>query len=361
MASVDAMSKGAVFETASRNLNALRAMKVGGQRIQEIGRQWGNVSKEIRAGRVVEEIHAMSFNSDAAMKGLNQLKATTNAANGAPTAIADLQIVQGARLVDAAQIKFHATPASTAFHIADARYDGLHRVVPTDQVVQVRTIASKRSGKISIGQRNFAEVAKSASDRVRSHGAESSPLSRAEAIYAAENTSYYANTLAKNQIFRSLKSGAAIGAAVGGGISAVSNLVAYAQERKSGEAALVAVATDTATCAITGAATAGTAIIAELALARAGATALARGAAPVAIGLTTVEIAKDAYRLLSGDINGAKFARRAGTNVIKGSCTWGGMEGGAAIGSVILPGLGTVVGGFLGAIGGALFSGWITR
>lgn len=37
---------------------------------------------------------------------------------------------------------------------------------------------------------------------------------------------------------------------------------------------------------------------------------------------------------------------------------WAGGEGGAALGSAILPGLGTIAGGVLGAVGGGIFGAW---
>jgi len=355
---LDIVAAGSSFEPAVRGVNGVRAAREGAARLQEVAEQWQNTSPERLAGRLAEELHATTFNIDAATKGI-PLKAVTGTASGTPTAPADLTILKGSRPVAAAQVKYHVTPESTTFHVSDVKYDGMQRVVPADQVARVRDLASKR-GVDGLGQRNFPDVAKNASDRIQSQGAESSPISRAEALDAANNTSRVAGKLVTGRIASAVKSGAVTGAAVGGGISVFTNIVAYASDEKSGEDALVDVAKDTATCAATGAAVSGAAVLAETALLRAGAGALAGSAAPVAIGLTAVEMVKDVGRFVNGDIDGERLAVSTGKNVVKGGVTWGGMEGGAAIGTAIFPGVGTVIGGVIGGLGGALFGSWLT-
>ena len=352
-------SDGAVFEAATRGLNGVRAAQHGAARVQEVADQWRNISSERLAGRIAEELHVATFNMDAADKGINHLKAVTGAGSGAPTAAADIAIMNGSQVVDTAQVKFHATPAGTTFHVSDVKYNGMQKVVPSDQVAQVRELAAKR-GVDGLGQRNYPDVANKAADRLRSNGVESSPLSRSEALDAAKNAPRVASDLVANRVVSAVKSGAVMGALVGGGASAVSNLVAYANNQKSGEDALAAITKDTAACAATGAAVSGATVAAEAALIRAGAGALARGAAPVAIGLTAVELAKDVGRLMNGDIDGNKFAGNTAKNVVKGGVTWGGMEAGAALGTVLFPGFGTVIGGIIGGIGGSLFGSWMT-
>lgn len=396
----DAVTKVASFEVAARGLNGVRAaQKVvcateqelvaahngilaaqkGAERIQDVAQHWKNTSQEQIAGRIAEEFHAASYNIDAAAKGLDA-KAATGSSSGLPTAAEDIIITRGRQIVDSAQVKYHATPAKTTLQISRTKYDGLQRVVPSDQHERVREIAAKR-GIDGLGQRNFPDVAKNASDRIRSCGAESTPLSRTEALNIAKAPEQGANKLnslarsremqaqqklrvtkglVKGRLTGAVKSGAAAGAAVGGGISAVSNIIEYANGTKSSKDAVVDTITDTAACAATGAAVSGAAIVAEAALLRVGAGALAGGAAPVAVGLTAVEVVKDFGRLVNGDIDGEKFAKKTGSNLVKGGATWGGMEGGAVIGTAICPGIGTVVGGVVGGLVGALFGSWIT-
>ncbi len=356
---IDAASNGAVFESASRGLNGVRAAQHGASRIQSVADQWGNTSPERLAGRLAEELHAATFNIDAAAKGFNGLQAATGAAKGAATAAADVTVTNGSRIIDQAQLKFHGNPVSTTSNVAKVKYDGMQRVVPADQAQRVREIAGKR-GVDGLGQRNYPDVATNASDRIRSGGAESKPLSRPEALDAAKNPHGVSSELIGGRVGSAVKNGAIAGTVVGGGISVVVNLVAFADGKKSGEDVVVDVLADTAACAASGAAVSGVAVAAEVALVRAGVNTLAGGAMPVAIGLTAVEMVKDVGRLVNGDIDGEKFAGRAGGHVVKGGCTWGGMEGGAALGTLILPGVGTIIGGIVGGITGGLFGGWLT-
>ncbi len=353
-----AAANGVVFESAARSLNGVRAARDGGTSVTKVAEQWRNTSQERIAGRVAEELHAATFNIDASAKGLNAVRATTGASVGMSTASADVTISDAGKLIEQVQVKYHGRPTSTVFDVANVKYDRMQRVVPADQVARVREIAAARKMD-GLGQRNYPEVAKSASDRVRARGAESAPLSRAEALEAATSPQDVARRMVSQQAANAVKNGALVGAAVGGGVSAITNLVAFADGKKTGETALVETLKDTIECAATGGAVSGAAVVAEVALIQAGAGAFAAGAAPVAIALTAVELGKDVGRLCGGSISGEKFLTRAGGHVAKGAITWGAMEGGAALGTLVCPGVGTIIGGVVGGIAGSLFGGWL--
>jgi hypothetical protein len=353
-----AAGNGAAFEGAARGLDAVRAAKDGASRLLEVAEQFQNTTSEQLAGRVAEELHATTFNIDAASKGLRGLRATTTAANGAGTAAADIVITNNGIVTDAAQVKYHGTPAATTFHIADTKYDGMQRIVPADQKERVQELARKR-GVDALGKRNYPDVAENASDRIRSGGAESKPLTLEEVRSAAKNAEKVASELIGKQMAEAVKNGAINGALVGGGVSALSNLIAYARGKKSGKDAVTDTLKDTVTCGVSGAAVSGATLGAETLLIRAGAGTLARGSAPVAIGLTVVNIGKDVGRLVTGEIDAKEFALKAAGNVAKGGATWAGMEAGAAVGTMICPGLGTVLGGVLGGIAGGVAGEWL--
>jgi hypothetical protein len=347
----------AVLEAAARSLDGLRAAQDGAALLQTVADHYRNLSREQLAGLLAENAHATSFSADAAAKAL-PLRALTGASLGTPTAAADVTVLNGGIPVRGAQLKYHANPTATTFHVAPVKYDGLDRVVPADQLEQVRALAGRR-GVDHLGQRNYPAVAEGASDRIRYGGAESAPLTRAEALEAAANPEAFANSLVQGRVATAVKNGAAAGALVGGGISLITNLNAVASGRKSGEDAVVGVLTDTAGCAASGAVVSGLAVGVEGALVRAGLR--SAGAAPVAIALTAVDVGKDFGQLLTGDIDGDEFAGRAAGHVVKGGCTWGGMEAGAALGTALCPGVGTIVGGLVGGIFGGLFGGWLTE
>jgi hypothetical protein len=353
-----AAAAGAIFESGVRSLKGVRAARDGATKIINVAEHWRNTSAERIAGRVAEELHAATFNIDASTKGFNALQANTGSSAGMSTAPADVTIGNAGKVIGQVQVKYHATATSTTFDVAKVKYDGMQRVVPSDQAARVRELARKR-GVDGLRQRNYPEVAKSASDRIRAGEAQSTPLSRAEALDAAKNPRSVATRLVNQQTANAVKNGAIVGAAVGGGVSAITNLVAFADGEKSGRTAFVDTLKDTTACAATGAAVSGAAVAAEVALVRVGAGALAASAAPVAIAIAVVEVGKDVARLCSGDISGEKFVGRAGGHFVRGGIVWGGMEGGAALGTLICPGFGTIIGGIAGGIAGGLFGGWL--
>lgn len=347
----DTICNGSIFESAARSLDAVRQAQQGANRLNRLGDQWARASIEQRAGRMAEELHAATFNIDAASKGLAHLRASTGSAIGCPISAADVIITDAGRAVDHAQVKYCGSHTRTAFEVASAKYDGMQRIVPSDQTELVKQLAEKR-GIDQLGKRNYPDVASNSSDRIKLKSVESKPLTTQEATNAAKDPSCTGGELIKGQMGKAVSRGAVTGAAVGCGISAIQNLTKFSRGEKTGSDALIDTGKDTVCCAATGATVSGVAVATESALLKAGLGGVAKGAAPVAIALTTVDVGKDVFRLVKGDIDGAEFAKRGAGHVAKGGCTWGGMEGGAAIGTMICPGIGTVVGGIIGGICG---------
>lgn len=347
---------GATFASVNAGLNPLRAAQAGAARIRDLTNQWRGYSVERVAGRIAEEWHASTFNVDAASRHI-PLRATTTEAQGYRFAPSDVAIADAAgnKIVDA-QLKYHVTPARTTVGVAGTQYDGMQRIVPSDQLDQVRELARIR-GTDGVGRYNYPDTANHATDRIHAGGAESSPLTRANAIEAARNPTEAGARLVRKHMGKAIANGALAGAAVGGGVSAISNCIAFAKGTKSRTAAAVDTLKDTAGCTASGAAVGGLALVAETALVRMGASALASGAAPVALALTAVDLAKDAARLVTGGIDRTAFTRTSAGHIVKGGLTWAGMEGGAALGTAVVPGVGTVVGAIVGGITGALLGG----
>ena len=257
--------------------------------------------------------------------------------------------MKGGVEVAQAQSKYCGTNAATASEISRAKYDRMQRVVPSDQASDVRTLCAKR-GEDGLGIRNYPDAAETVSDRVRFEGVESVPVSLNEARVAAADPAAAARRLARAEALKTIKHTAVATGAIAGTVSAFTNVRAVLNDEKTAGEAAKHVAIDTGMGLLAGAATGTATVAARRILPRA----LVRGSVPVAVGLFAVEVGKDAWAAASGEIDGAELGKRAVGHAIKGGTTWAGMEAGAAIGSLIFPGGGTIIGGFVGAVVGGL-------
>jgi len=348
------VAKGAACEAAVRTTRATDALRDMSERMQEVSNAYQTTGVERTAGRVAEEWHAGTFNAAAAAKGRPDLAARTTAAAGAPTAKADLRVTRNGKVIAEAQSKYTRSAAKTTFELSDPAFDGMQKLHPADQDVAG---LARRRGASGTGRRNFPDTAKNATDRVRAKGVKSKPLTRQQALDAAQHPAAAAGSEQLRQTLRGAQQAAAVGGAVRGGLSALANGKAVWNGDKELGEAVVDVAVETGKGAAEGAAIALGAEAIKQGLTRAGARSLARGSAPVAVAMTVLDVGKDAVDLLRGDIDGEEFAVKSAKNVAKGGATWGGAEVGAALGTLIWPGPGTVVLGILGAIGGALTGG----
>lgn len=349
------VGNGAIIEKTGRWCKAVNAAREMGEDIKAIARQYERCPDECTAGRIAEKYHEGTFNMDAIRKGRRDLKAQTTASNGKYQATADIEILKNGKVVDAAQVKYHKTPVQTAFHISDPKYDGLQKVCPAEQVERVHDLAGKR-GSSGIGQRNYPDTAAKASDHLHHEGVKSNVLSYNKAVNITRNPVEAAKEILRKESLGAVKGGAIVGGAASGVMSVAENICAVAKGKKKGSDAIKAIGKDTVCGTADGAAKSVASIGIQAGLVRVGARTLAKSSAPVAIGVTAVDVIKDAALAISGEIDGEEFAIRSGKNVAKGGACWGGMEAGAALGTMILPGVGTVIGGILGGLASGLLA-----
>src|SRR5688572_20916085 len=77
-AAVDAVSA----ERIARAMRAVAAAEEGAKRVDAVSATWRNCTMQQVGGRLAEELHAATFNVDAALKGRHDLRAVTTAAAG---------------------------------------------------------------------------------------------------------------------------------------------------------------------------------------------------------------------------------------------------------------------------------------
>ena len=350
-AELDQLSRAATRnDTASRE--ALEETK---RRIRHIAATKARMSTDQRAGFVFEEYHAGTFNAAALKAGDHLTKAKTGIDAGfVNDPRVDIVVQSGKQTVAEVQAKCCGSAGRTAVSVAQPRYAGTDRLVPSDQAKAVksalsRSAASKaRSPNPSMRAKGVTrgEAAPKVTDRVKANGHSSKPISHAETQAMANgNLRVLDRMIARNRITSAAKGGATAGAAAGGVISLASNLVDLGKGKKSGADAAVAIAKDTAVSAGRGAATAilteGVKIAGKQMLRRGAAKSLLKGSAPAAIAGCAIDMVGDAWR-------GELTAEKAAKNVGRAGSAWAG----AALGTLIGGPIGTLV----ALLGGLAFS-----
>jgi len=281
--------------------------------------------------------------------GRRDLRAGTTASEGRIRDVVDLTVRRNGETIVEAQAKFCQSTSRTTFELSDPRFDGLVKLHPSDQRVTAVTTRREVSG---IGQRSYPDTARNASDRLAADGISGQALSRSEALNLGPR---HAQRLATLEVIISIRRAALIGACVNGGLTLIANARQVVTARRDLRDAAVDVALESARGATDAVLKAGAGLAVRRSLVRAGFGPLARSSAPAAVAVTGVDVLKDLMRFADGGLSGDELAVRTGANVVKGTTAWAGMEGGALLGSMLLPGPGTIAGAILGGLIGGGF------
>lgn len=155
--------------------------------------------------------------------------------------------------------------------------------------------------------------------------------------------------------------GARDGAILGGGLSTARNLLAAWRGDKTPKEALIESATGCASSALSGAVVGVLGGVGQAAMRGAGLRSLSRSAAPAALGLTAVDIGRDALKLSRGALQAGAFRERVVIHAFRGCTTFLGLELGGALGSLALPLVGGTLGAFAGGTLGYRLGTWLAE
>ncbi len=355
----DAKSSGAVaFSTsqagavASANQAAATdAMQSGMDLFRQAAQKLKNVNVEQSKGNLFEYIEAARFNANAAEKGSN-LIAEVTAAQGQPTAPADIVIKSGEEVVKEVQAKASRSSATMVREQAQEKYLGMDRLVPEDKAENVQDITRrfaeryKERGDPRAG--TFSDSSEHITGGLNEGGVDSGGTSLDELYAAGEHPKLFAlqqelQAVGKEAVV-SGGSAALAGAVMGGAISTVRNVYAVSSGKKSAGYAAVDVAKDTGKSGLrAGAVGAGGAVIRHVG-AKAGMGALAKSNVATAVAASVIDAGVTVVAFAKGEITGEHAAERLGQN---GCSTASGVFVGAAAGAVFGP-PGAVVGSVVG-------------
>lgn len=118
-----------------------------------------NQSMDVQQGFAAEAHHVGSFNIEAAAKGENNYRATRDVGtHNDPVADIHIKTPDG---TTKHQVKFYKDGEKTAAALSPQKYDGIGKIVPKDQVQDVKTVASKQAKR---NQETRPNVSKSNQD-----------------------------------------------------------------------------------------------------------------------------------------------------------------------------------------------------
>lgn len=340
---------------AAQTLESLRTREV----VERLAARYAAASNAHRAGHLFEVMHAHTFNR-AALGARSPLRAVVTewAAGGSQTAAADLQVVDGARVLSEVQAKLYQRATATTHELARAHYSGMGRLVAEDRVEAVRSLLDRRLTLNPEGLRfaDYADARAHLDGAVSVGGVSSRPVTLGEAHRAAADPVRWADGQVAGSAARQV-AGAGLAAAGLAGLAAGVSAAASARAR---EVSVVQAVTTSCGAAARAAAVAGAgAALGEgvrlAALAGAVPGGLAAGALPLAVARCAVDIARCGVGFARGELSALELATLSADVLGRSSALWAF----TAVGQTALPV--PVVGGLAGAVVGQVAIGLMTR
>lgn len=334
-----------------------RAMAIAEQsdRLSDLSSQLQNVGKGQAQGNLFEQIEVIKFNQDALQKD-SSLFAETTASLGMPTAPADIIISDGQKQLREIQAKSYQTAESSANALSSPKYKGMGKLLPTDQKDAANEYLDKRISTNTIRKDDLQDTKNNLQGELNHDDISSSGTTRDEAIAATDTSNaqrmavQYKAKAALTDMHKSGLKGGQAGAAIAGGITAISGTV----DLIKGEADAGEVITSTAISAGKGFAT-GYAVTAlskgithtsSALLGQAAAKSLLKSNAATAIAAGVVNAGKSMISYMNGDIDKEELFNEINHIAITGTSSFYYAALGQA--AIPIPVVGAVVGGMIG-------------
>jgi hypothetical protein len=280
--------------------------------------------------------------------------------------------MEGNTILVRGQSKCCRSAADTARQVADPKYGDAQRIVPADQLSEIKRYLKKNSTRSNTGSKN-REALEHVRDRLEYKSASSRKVTKKEAHDAVVNPRAAARHAVHAEVARSAVHGAKYGAAFGAAAELLSQVGDVSKGKTSLGDATVSVAKAAAKSGAMGAGSAAAGVVVKRTLEASGRSlirsssggacaSLGRGAmkasrsAGAVAGIVSVgfDVGSDLIDMSNGKLTGDQVAERSVRHVGRAAASWGGAEGGALIGTALCPGVGTAIGAIVGGICGAI-------
>lgn len=316
------MGAGQVAAAASSNYAAASDAMIEMMRV--LGLEAGRYKNCATAhGHFFECIEAAKFNADAAIKRSGykaQLSEMPTERGLTPNqqAKADILIRQEGQTVREVQTKSSNRPSWLANEMKRSDYEGMQRVVPSDQEEHVRRLARQQADTGNINADGFRDAEKNLSPATQHGDVSSGGTSYKESQQAAKHPRTYAEKMKMRQAgkeFAATTAYAAVaGAVIGGGISAAQELVSVCRDEITIKEAACDVAEDSAIAALRGGAVGGTSVLIRYAAKRClgGTSLLSKSCVAAAISAGMIETGVSIVRFAQDEIDADELAVQIG-------------------------------------------------
>ncbi|MBD8036154.1 hypothetical protein H9635_05320 [Solibacillus sp. A46] len=232
-----------VSETIEKQGNALIETVAGMDRLKDVAKQYINCAPNITQGRMFEIIETTKFNAAAAKAG-SLLRAVTTEQLGEPHAAADIFIRDAkGEVLKEIQAKSYNSIATTARAVADAKYNGMERLVNVEKEGHVKELIEKRMNSNGIYAQDYRDAQGVVTGKTSYENITSGGTTYDQSLEAAKNTEQFAKKLNRVEFIsgasNAMLCGALAGAFIGGTVSMVAN--GYNKEfsvKETGKAAL---------------------------------------------------------------------------------------------------------------------------
>ncbi|MFL9906823.1 hypothetical protein [Paraburkholderia sp. RL17-337-BIB-A] len=301
-----------------------------------------------KTGLVAEVLHVGNFNVAATEAKRHDLRAELSRYGHPET---DIRIRKDGAVVRELQSKYCKDAETTYEACRASRYEHVDKVTPSDQYEAVKRVAEKAgkpTSKARIRKKSRTPRPDEFTDHLEHDGVAGNGVPYDEARRASGgDLSGLTWRRQRADTLHTTKAAMKSAAMLSGGISTLQHAVKVVRREEKVAEAVTNVAVETTASVVTAGITMAAAKTVEHAIVNATGKAATR-----LVSSGTLTVVQTIFNLVRLFMNGELSAKRAAEEILIAGAGLGGAELGAIIGTALLPGVGTVIGGLVGGIGG---------
>ena len=307
------------------------------------------VDPAILQGRALEFLEVLKFNRATAEAGSSLHASATHFAD--PHAAADVLIRDGSAVIKEVQAKSYGRVSAAARELADAKYQGMDRLVPKDGADKIRELIDRHRQRFGIDSSRsdaLSDVADHLNDELHANGMSSGGTTRAQAEFTAKHPHLAELQLRGEAVLKEVGQAGLIGVSVGGGLTGSFSAIHQAMRLRQGETtateAVLITIKATASGAVRGGSVAGGSRLIAITANEVGVARVLGEMGPGAIANAIFEAGLTTHRFARGEIDHEAYREELGGAALRAiASTYCGVAGqllipvpvaGAAVGAI---------------------------